>query len=377
MKVLTRKIIGLVVISAVLLPISCSKLGGGQSVESAAGEYLAALANGTFDGYLAHEKAYQQRELAAKQQVPSDMWAQRQVSMRGAAKAEIQRASGQNPYGGWNNQCYQAVRSGASVAVKEIRSVNPTQWQVFYEVSYPDQNVSPPVVMPGGKQRFLRAAQFSVGFEKLQEQNVPLGDSQCNAVDGTTVTWPVPPLGADEAMRLAQQSNAIPKNLTTNIRSNVAVSSGTNWNSWNEFLAAGDALKAVFVKHGWTVQGFEKPSLGWYVYGGQVTPPAAARQWVLDDRGSYKVVLLEKPEVIQSSFSAQEDTAVLSLSTKFSGCTPFCELWKDVRTMLPYIGFVIFHDQYGNYPTIDLDVVDRTQVNFFWTPPTGWQIARR
>jgi len=379
-----RLVIRILIGYLVILTGSCTNEGPRQSVEAAAAEYLAALADGTFDGYLAHEKGQRQLEVSEKQKYPSDQWIQRQGSLRAEAKARLTQINLKSPHRG-GNDCYSFVTKGASVVVKEIRPVNPIQWRVFYEVTYSQPDGSPEIELVGSKRRFLRSSTFSVDFEKPPEEKIPLADYRCIAVGGSASFWPVPSLPAEEAMRRALQSNLVPTRLPIEISGVVGVSSDRSWGSWNEFIEAGDMLKSFLEKHGWVVRGFEKPSVGYYSYGGEIEPPPSHRQWVIGaipnplvgQGPGYNVVFLEKAESSQSDFSAQEDNAVLTLRTKFSGCTPFCELWKDVRTMPFIVGNALFFGAFGRYNTaFDFDAVTMTTIKFAWTPSNGWQVIQ-
>jgi hypothetical protein len=320
---------------------------------------------------------------ALKQGIPSDMWKQREASLRETAKAEIRNKTRQRPYGwGGTNECFSIVREGATVKVKEVRATPTGGGQVFYDISYSNQSQSPEIVLQNGKLRFFRSGVFSVAFEKSAD-NVLVAQSYCPAVGGTIVTWPVPSLIADEALRIASAAKAIPSYLPMQISRSASVGSDRNWENWKQFVDAAQLLKSTLEKHGWSVSGFKIPGVGYYSIWGEIEPPASAKKWIIGPfkyfgrSVGYEVVFLEHAESKLQNFTAQEDTAIASFSTKFSGCTAFCELWKDVRTMPNYIGSSIFFGAIGKYkPSLNLDDAYTTTVNFAWTPSNGWHVKR-
>ena len=267
-----------VAVAAALLSASCSFEGPRQSIESAAGEYLTALSDGTFDGFLAHEQSQHQQEQQEKLRVPSDAWAQRQSAMRQQAKVGLQNRSQSTNYSD-SGKCAQIIRPGAHVAVREIRPISPTQWQVFYDISFQDDTSSPIILRPGNKSRFLQSGTVSVAFQRPEKEKILIADSNCISVPNSFKTWPVPAFSADDAMRLVKASNAIPAQKTIDISGTVYAPSTVG--NWNRFIQAGDTIKEFLLKYGWTVAGFERPSMGYYSYSGQIRPPASSAQWVL------------------------------------------------------------------------------------------------
>lgn len=359
----------------VFLLLSCTPPESGQSIDAAAAEYLGALADGTLDGYLKHEASYRDKANSAKQGIPSDMWTQREASLRETAKGEIRRDGRRNPYGFATNACTAVVSQGATVKVKEVRPTPPGGWQVFYDISYADQGKSPGIVLQNGKYRLFRSGVFSVAFEKSGD-GVPVARDYCPAVGGTVATWSVPPLIADEAVRIAKQANVVPTQFTSQVSRVPGVGGDSSW-SWQQFAGAVQLLKSTLERHGWSVSGLAL-QFGYYSTQGNAEPPASAKKWIIGEivtvnrTPGYNIILLENAETKLLSFTAQEDTATASFSTKFSGCTPFCELWKDVRT----IPGQIFMPQAQNNPSFNLDGVFNTSVNFAWNPSRGWYVQR-
>ncbi|MHB1592430.1 MAG: Lcl domain-containing protein, partial [Sulfuricella sp.] len=81
------------------------------------------------------------------------------------------------------------------------------------------------------------------------------------------------------------------------------------------------------------------------------------------------VVLSENVENKVLNLATHGATAEATISAKYSGCTEFCELWKEVRQMPNYIGRNIF----GTYnPSFDFDAVYTKTVRFSWDQNRGW-----
>lgn len=351
----------------------------GQTVQTAASEYLAALSDGTLDGYFLHEKSYQEITRREKQSLPSDMWKQRENELRSTAKTELEQNARQNIYSLGtslliNSECTLIVRTGATVKIKEVRPTDTSHWQVFYDISYADSQNAPQIYLRG-KYRFFRSGVFSVIFEKPGGKNL-VAESYCHAIDSTVATWPVPPLAAKDAIAAAP----IPKNMSVEIFRSVGLSSGTNWRSWKEFLDAGQMLKSILEKHGWTVSGFQIPSVGYYSIAGTIEPPDSAKKYLGGLRRDssqvygYQFIFLEHAEHFLYNFSPREDTATAVIDTTYSGCTVICDFWQEVRSMPPYIGKSIF-SPYN--PSFDLsNAAIRSKIEFAWTPNRGWFVVR-
>lgn len=372
-------LIAVCVCSIALLVSSLSWSDSGQAVNTAASKYLPALIAGPIEDYFAYEKSFQEGISAEKKKFPSSMWAQVETSMRDVAIAKMNQAANGNSYGRGNYACYLIFHRGATARVKEVRSLSASQWQVFYEVSYAESYNSPKIILQNGKLRLFRSGMFSVDFEKSANKN-PVAQSDCSAVPGSVTTWTVPTLTADIAVLLANKSNVLPKHVAIEIGRTAGVSSGQNWESWKQFVEAGQLLKSTLERHGWSVSGFTTPSVGYYNISGQIEPPDSSRKWIISNiRGTagYNVVFLENPESTLLDFSSQEDTATAHFITKFSGCTDFCELWKDVRQMPFYIGSAIFYGSSGNYnPSFDFNGSSKTTVNYAWSPDDIWYVQQ-
>ena len=388
-KVIRKAVLAAASVCAVFFVVPAySGSKSGQTIETAASEYLAALADGTLDGYLAHEEEYVDRAIQERQKVPSDMWAQREASLRSTAKAELQQAASKEIYieGAVylsRSRCYLIVQRGATVKVKEVGPWNDRgRRKVFYYVSYANQQNAPQIVLQNtnGKPRLVRSGVFSVNFKVYDQGNkvyLYVAESGCSTVAGTVTTWPVPPLSAEEVLRIAA-----PKMLPIEISKKVGVPYGGG-QGWKEFIEAGLLIKSTLEKHGWTVSGFQIPSHGYYSFGGTIEPPVSAQQHVIGlityvgGGVSHSVVLLEHAESKLLDFSVQEDKATATISTKFSGCTVFCDLWKEVRSMPAYVGYSIFMGAYGKYePSFDLDGDVKTTVKFDWTPSLDWHLVK-
>ena len=355
-----------------LFVMSCSNESIGQTIERAAAEYLGALADRTYIRYLAHERLYQQREVAERNRVPTSIWPERQAALQREAVSDLQGPP-DRPYG-LGTRCRDIVRPGAQVEVQEIRPLSSSQWQVFYNISYSRREGSPTRYVLGGKERFFRSGEFSVPFELARDGKTILADSKCTEVTGLSTIWPVPILEPGEAISISRQTNDVFSSFRIDI--NGRVGSGSSQKSWQEFIATGDAVKGVLEKHGWTVDGYERPSFGYYSYGGNIFPPESAQNLIARGRFGYSAVFLEQAEILSSKTLVQDDKATLSVEVKYSGCTVYCELWKEVRTMPIDVGRTIFVGQFGKYnPAFDLDAVITMEIEFAWTASKGWYLV--
>ena len=190
----------------------------------------------------------------------------------------------------------------------------------------------------------------------------------------------VPPLSANEALRIARASNAVQSDLRGQIRRWAVFSSDRQWGSWGEFVGAAQLLQSTLMKRGWSVSGFQVPGMGYYDIHGNFEPPASSRQWIVGttpadsnssygNSGGYTVVFLEHAENKVLNLAVHGAAAEATISAKYSGCTEFCELWQEVRQMPDYIGRNIF----GAYnPSFDFDAVYNNTVRFSWDQSRGW-----
>jgi hypothetical protein len=356
----------------------------GESIDTAAAEYVKALADGTFDGYLKHEQAYRTTIAAEKQSIPSDMWTTRETALRDGAKVQIRQDMQQNAYSSYSDACYLIVREGAVVKTKEIRSASTDAGQVFYDVSYGDESRSPVIVLQNGKHRFFRSGVFDVAFAKSTSTEY-VAQRDCVPVDGTVSTWPVPPLSSDDAVRIVNQAQAIPTQYVLRLNRIAGVGSDRSWTNWQEFVGAAQLLKSTLEKHGWSVSGFQNQSMYYYDIHGDIEPPDSARKWIVGSfamngyggGNGYKVVLLERARSEVLSFNPQDDTAAATFRTQFSGCTAFCKLWKDMHALPFDLGNAVFADwsEWHNPSLASLDgIYTDTTVNFAWEPNRGWHL---
>jgi hypothetical protein len=190
----------------------------------------------------------------------------------------------------------------------------------------------------------------------------------------------VPPLSAEQALRIARASNVIQSNVQCQVRRWAVFSSDRNWDSWRQFVGAVDLLKSTLTKHGWSVSGFQVPQMGYYSIHGNFEPPDSSRKWIVGETpadpnssygtaGGYNVVFLEHAENKVLNLATHGPTAEAIISAKYSGCTEFCELWKEVHQMPDYIALSIF----GTYnPSFDFDAVYNYTVRFSWDQNRGW-----
>jgi len=181
----------------------------------------------------------------------------------------------------------------------------------------------------------------------------------------------VPPLSAEEALRIARAGNAIQSNLQGQLRRRAVLSSGRNWDSWKEFVDAAELLKSTLKKRGWSLSGFQIPGMGYYLIEGNFEPPDSSRKWIVGTTpGEYTVVFLEHAENKVLNLATHGATAEATISAKYSGCTEFCELYKEVRQMPDYIASNIFGTGYN--PSFDFDAVYNLTVRFSWDQNRGW-----
>lgn len=378
----------------------------GQTIETAASEYLAALADGTLDGYLAHEGNYRNKVKQGRASMPSAMWAQHEASLRSTAKAKLQEEQKGREQGGWvnmqegvSNSCLSIVRRGATVKIQEIRQLSPDSWTVFYDVSYANQQDAPPISRTPRNARSFRSGVVRVVFKSEYPDIIAYADyfmgahGPCYFADGTVTTWPVPPLSAEDALHAAA---TLPQMVSVQIRRVVTAGSPRETQEWEAWIEAWELLKSTFEKHGWTASGFETPSRpqsrydGQRYFKGRFEPPTSAQKYVIrlyendGSGGFYEVVLLEHAKSEISDLSVQEDKATATISTRFSGCTVFCDLWKEVRSIPSYeerlSGIFLRYNVKELYPISgsgsDFVGETKTKVHFNWTAGSGWRLEK-
>ena len=88
-----------------------------------------------------------------------------------------------------------------------------------------------------------------------------------------------------------------------------------------------------------------------------------------DNLGEHNVVFLEHAENKVLEFVTHGATAEATISAKYSGCTEFCQLWKEVSQMPDYIANNIF-STYN--PSFNFDAVYNYTVRFSWDQNRGW-----
>ena len=190
-------------------------------------------------------------------------------------------------------------------------------------------------------------------------------------IKGTVDARSAPELSADEALRITRASRTVSESVTIRVRRTAVFSSDRNWESWRHFIGAADLLKSTLQKRGWQLSGFVVPGVGYYDIHGNIDPPEAAKKWIVGGTvEEYIATFLEHADFKIVNFSAHENTAVGTFIAKHSGCTEFCEVWKEVRPMPDYIGRNIFGADYN--PSYDINAGETISVDFSWDPTRGW-----
>lgn len=193
----------------------------------------------------------------------------------------------------------------------------------------------------------------------------------------------VPPLSAEEALRIALAANAIQSNLSGEVLRSVVLPEyivPSHGNDWKEFVGAAKFLQSTLKERGWSVSGFQIPSMGYYDIHGNIEPPDSARKWILGttpnkgnsssaQAGGYRVVFLDTVRNKVLNLTTHGPAAEAIISATYSGCTEFCKLWKQFRGVSPAIGNTIFP---GYNPSFDFDATYTRLVWFSWDQNRGW-----
>lgn len=186
-----------------------------------------------------------------------------------------------------------------------------------------------------------------------------------------------PSFSRDDAISVARRAGVIPSQLTIQIIQMPTFGEGHS-QSWADFAAKVNTFKTILEKHGWTVMGYDHLGAFYYHVQGSIAPSAAAQQWILAPvtgyrfRG-YSAVLFENAEITVPNFDVRAESATAIFNVKYTGCTPICELWKDIRGENPEIGQALFVEY---NPSFDPDALYSATVKFSWDPQLGWHVRR-
>lgn len=188
----------------------------------------------------------------------------------------------------------------------------------------------------------------------------------------------VPPLTRNESIRIAERDHALPVGASVQMIQNVAIGEGSSQN-WQEYVAKIEGFKSVLERHGFLVSGFDHSNTYYYFVTGTIAPPPSAQKWVTGrfatpDKQGYTVKLLERTDTTVLSFNVNGDRASATYSTALAGCTVFCELWKDVRSLPPDVGAAVFLNY--NSAASDLSATNVRTVSFSWDPQLGWHVQQ-
>jgi hypothetical protein len=366
----------LVLLAAVVVIAACSR-GGGDATNSSAGttatpsvgssaaesavkEYVTSLADGKVEGMLKYDKAYLHDTEAARQSVPSAMWPQKEAEHRTqtvAAIGNFQQSKQYNPTGSdpTDHGCVLVMKRGGTIDFSkfEVRPLPDGRSQAFVQVDYKDQASAPAVVWQGAPRR-LKRAMFNLTVEP-NGQGTPFVDPRCEPVEGAFAVWDTPPLTKEQAVQLA--GAVAPAKFDAAIASTIYPDT--------------PEIRALLEKHGMV-----------FYYGNRIKPAETAKQWVIgpagpswSDNPGWKVVLLDHADTVATELAQNGAQASATLVTTFSGCTTFCELWKELANNRP----TVFgsRDFYGR-PAYDLggSVTAQTKVNYVFDLNQGWTVAR-
>ncbi len=361
---------------ATVMAVACSR-GGGDATNSSAGatatpsvensaaesavkEYVASLADGKIEGMLKYDKAYLNETEAARQSVPSAMWPQKEAQRRAQmveALTGLQQTKQYNPTGSEpiDRACVLVLRSGGTIDYSklEVRPLPDGHSQAFVQIDYKNQ-ASAPAVQWQGASRKLKSAMFNLAVEP-NGQGTPFVDPRCEPVESAFAVWDTPQLTKEQAVQLAGE--VAPAKFDAAIASTIYPDT--------------PEIRALLEKHGME-----------FYYGNRIKPTETAKQWVIgpagpswSDNPGWKVILLDHATTVATELAQNGAQASATLMTTFSGCTTFCELWKELGNNRP----TVFgsRDFYGR-PAYDLDgsVTAQTKVNYVFDLNQGWVVKR-
>lgn len=187
----------------------------------------------------------------------------------------------------------------------------------------------------------------------------------------------IPALSSEESVRIAERDKTLSTGVVLQMYGKVTIGEGSSKN-WQDYVTKIDSLKSALVQRDFQVSGFDHSNAYYYSVVGTLAPPPSAQPWVIGQftttyNQGYTVSFLERADTTVASFQVDGDRATGTYRTVFKGCTIFCELWKEVRTLPPDIGQALFVNYNPNY---DLDGTETHTINFSWDPQLGWHVVQ-
>ncbi|MCI0721088.1 MAG: hypothetical protein L0338_19275 [Acidobacteria bacterium] len=361
----------------VLLCLSPCAWAQNPSPDAIIKAYLNGLATNNLEGLWKYYAGFNADVTGTTQNLPQSMWPEKIDALK---QTWIKRITEDRNQGYLRDtSCWRLIRSGATIRVLETRpwvsrggmdyrGPGRDLWRSFVEVRYSheQQGTTPIVSLPwpqGGRR--LASVTFTIHVERIQRTGAHQVYGGCALVTETVKTWPVPELAQDKAFDMAQA--AMPRHFYPSI-----AFPGSRAVSPRDTGKVG-ALKALLPKHGlrtknpnedfrnWNTDRYEIPS-EWGRFAvakhGVAWKAGGIDTYSLSETATFSLISFERPS---------ENGAIAKIRVEFPGCSPICQLVKEIRTAgLP--GEVVFE----NYMGTDWHTSHDMTVWFEWDVERGW-----
>lgn len=345
--------------------------------DTATKAYLNGLASNDLDGFWKYYAGFIADVAGSTQNLPQSMWPQKIESLRQSWTKRISEDRKQGYLR--DTSCWRLIRPGATIRIVETRpwvsrggmdyrGPGRDLWRSFVEVRYDQehQGTAPIFSLPwpqGGRR--LASVTFTIHVERIHRTGAYQVYGGCALVNETVKTWPVPELTQDQAFEMAQA--AMPRHFYPSI-----AFPGSRAVSPRDTGKVG-ALRALLQKHGvrtkdpnddfrnWNTDRYESPS-DWGRFAVAKHPVAwkagGIDTYSLSETATFSLTSFEHPS---------ENAAIAKMRVEFPGCSPICQLVKEIRVAgLP--GEVVFE----NFTGSDWHTSHNVTVWFEWEVERGW-----
>jgi hypothetical protein len=310
------------------------------SPEATSRAYLQSLTGGSLDAVWDYDAGYASEITNSLQNLPQAMWKDRTNAIRTEWTQRIQ--NDRKPTSPGASQCWQLFRPGAKADLLETRENNQSglaasAWKSFVKVSFPVENDAP-IYFSGSGQRRLHDATVIMDIVKSEPPDSVLRiSSSCQIIPDGLTLWPVLPLGRDQALAMFKEKSPDGERPRVTLQTTWQVNFSDGMGGRRSAdVAAAASLKALFSKYRVVLQNVRDQRDSYFV--GGMAMPAAWSTYSLPS--AYKNFDTPLPTYALSesvSFSVVElkqtadDQAVARILIAYDGCTPICNLVKEIN----------------------------------------------
>lgn len=385
--------------------IACTQSGNesiaqGTTPETAVRAYANSLASGNMAAFWAHDWGYSLEVESKTKDIPKSMWTEHIERIKRQRESQIAQDRSAQSLG---RLPWQVVRPGSRTEVLEIRaekedrvppgyqSEQRSRWRAFVKVKYPSENQSP---IGFDNQARRPVQEVTVIFQVVQDtrRSKQLLISGCDFVPRGISFWPIAALDLDAGLEIAKlkvpeyqvswtsflsraRSVTVEKGMVEEILENMPNQKLRNYAEVKRQLRT---THAILQNKGFRIKNPHKYERDHVV--DDLEPPASWSKYSLGlRRSSYDgsnapaYALSESVEITPLGFQQRNNSqASMRLQISYVGCTPVCELYRELQKVGPdWVDYVFLGSQ-GR----DLPVGIRKRVHFSWSTKQGWQVTQ-